>query len=61
MLTLDEIKGALTGCDLTAVAYHTGLHINTIRRYRDGDVIDPPLETVRKLSDYLTEAVKAEA
>lgn len=53
MLSLDEIRRALQGCDLTAVAYHTGMHINTIRRYRDGDVKDPPLETVKKLSEYL--------
>ena len=58
MLSLDEISKALQGCDLTAVAYHTGMHINTIRRYRDGDVTDPPLETVRKLSDYLTERLE---
>ena len=55
MLTLDEIQKALEGCDLTAVAFHTGLHFNTIRRYRDGRITDPPLDTVQKLSEYLTE------
>lgn len=56
VLSLEEIQKALQGCDLTAVAFHTNLHINTVRKYRDGAVIDPPLDTVKRLSKYLSGA-----
>lgn len=54
-MTLEEIARALQGRDVVDVAYHTGLHPNTIRKYRDGDAKQPAHETVTKLTDYLTE------
>ena len=57
MLTLEDIRKALQGCDLTAVAYHTGLHINTVRKYRDGAVDNPPLDTSMR-KRYMTKREK---
>jgi hypothetical protein len=54
VLTLDEIRTRLVGLNESEVSYRTGLHVNTIRRYRAGLVTDPPLDTLRRLSDYLT-------
>jgi len=57
-MTLDEIQKALEPLRPEVVAAETGLSISTIYKYRDGRAKNPPLETVRKLSDYLTERLE---
>lgn len=53
MLSVKEIAEKLQDRRLDKVAEATGLHRNTIMKYRDGLVEEPYLATVQKLSDYL--------
>lgn len=53
MLSVKEISERLQDRRLDKVAEATGLHRNTIMKYRDGEVEQPYLDTVQKLSDYL--------
>lgn len=57
MLSVKEIAERLQDRRLDKVAEATGLHRNTIMKYRDGEVEQPYLDTVQKLSDYLTGAL----
>ena len=57
MMTLTEIQAALSDRNIREVARRTELDADTIYRYARGEVVDPPLRTVRILSDYLTAPV----
>jgi len=56
MMTLHQIREALTDRRLDVVSSATGLNRNTIARIRDGKAVDPAYATVKALSDYLTGA-----
>lgn len=58
-LSMDEIRKALQGHRLEVVAAETGLSYNTVRRYASGVVVNPPMESVQRLSDWLTRQEKA--
>jgi transcriptional regulator with XRE-family HTH domain len=53
MLTVPQIAAALKDRRLDLVSEATGLHRNTVMKYRDGLVENPSLATVQKLSDYI--------
>ena len=53
MLTIQEIKDALSDRKLTVVSDATGINRNTLAAIRDGQNLNPRSETVRKLSEYL--------
>lgn len=55
MMTLDQIKDALSDRNCTAVAKATGLHWNTVRAIKNGVERDPSYSTIKTLSDYLTQ------
>lgn len=52
-MTLEQIADALQDVRPEAVAAETGLAASTVYKYRAGKITDPPLQTVRILSDYL--------
>lgn len=54
MKGLNEIQKALALHRLEVVAAETGLSYNTVRRYATGVVVSPPLESVQRLSDWLS-------
>jgi DNA-binding Xre family transcriptional regulator len=54
MLTLEEIAERLKDRRLSVVTQITGLHENTIAAIRDGKNTNPTLETLAKLSAYLS-------
>ena len=58
MLTLDEIADRLKDVRPEVVAADTGLSISTVLKYRDGRATSPPLDTVVKLSDYLSDEAR---
>lgn len=60
MLDLDTIKQLLSDRNLAEVARRTGLSEFTVGRYARGEVKEPPVSTVRTLSDYLTGKVARE-
>ena len=53
-MTLDEIAEALRKYRIEVVAAETGLHFNTVRRYREGQVTNPPALTKDILTAYLS-------
>ena len=54
MLTPDEIRTRLSDRNIRAVAVGAGLHPNTVYAFVRGDT-EPTYETVKRLSDYLTD------
>lgn len=52
-MTLEQIRHELQDRQATAVARATGLHFNTIRRIRDGEVRQPNPETRNAIASYL--------
>lgn len=48
-----RLRRALDRCVLKKVAEATGLHYNTILDIHSGKRVNPSIETVKKLSDYL--------
>lgn len=56
MLTLDQIKEKMADRRVRAVADGTGLHHQTIYEALK-PTANPSYETVKKLSDYLTQQV----
>lgn len=53
MLTLDEIRAALSDRMPIKVAEATGLHYNTIRELRDNPQANPTYKVMLALSNYL--------
>ena len=53
MLTLDEIRTALSDRMPVKVAEATGLHYNTIRELRDNPQANPTYKVMLALSNYL--------
>ena len=53
MMTLDEIRAALSDRRLTAVSEATGVHRNTLSQIRSGRLKNPSYETIARLSNYL--------
>jgi hypothetical protein len=53
MLTVEQVSKALKDRRMDIVSTATGLHVNTIRAIRDGNVKDPSFGTMQRLSDYL--------
>jgi len=54
MLTLEQIRERMKDRKVTVVAEVIGVHANTLYRVLSGDA-KPSYETVKLLSDYLTE------
>lgn len=59
--SLEEIRRALQSHRPEIVAAETGLHYNTVRRYASGVVINPPLESVQRISEWLEKQAAAGA
>ena len=55
LLTIEQIRAKLIDRRVLIVSKATGLHYNTIRLIRDNTDANPTLETMRKLSAYLSE------
>lgn len=55
LLTIEQIRAKLIDRRVSMVSEATGLHYNTIRWIRDNNDANPTLETMRKLSAYLSE------
>lgn len=53
MMTLEQIKQALTDRRPSMVAEATNVHVNTIRQIRDGENTNPTYNVLSALSDYL--------
>jgi hypothetical protein len=54
MMTLEQIRQALSDRMPIKVAEATGLHYNTIRQVRDNPNANPTHKVLQALSDYLT-------
>lgn len=54
MLTVEKIKEHLQDRRLLVISEATGIHYATILAIKTGRVTNPSYETVRALSDYLT-------
>ena len=54
MMTLEQIRSALSDRMPGKVAEATGLHYNTIREVRDNPNANPSYRVVAALSDYLS-------
>ena len=50
---LQRIKIALSDRNLSKVATQTALHENTVRAIASGKNVNPSIETIKKLSEYL--------
>ena len=59
MLTPEEIKERMKDRVVGIVAIATGLHVNTIRKLKNGTAVEPSFETIQKVSQYF-EAQEAE-
>ena len=53
MMTLEQIKQALSDRRPSMVAEATNIHVNTIRQIRDGENVNPTYVVLKALSDYL--------
>jgi len=53
MMTLEQIRNALSDRMPAKVAEATGLHYNTIREVRDNPSANPTYKVLVALSDYL--------
>ena len=53
MMTLEQIRKALSDRMPSKVAQATGLHYNTIREVRDNPNANPTYKVIKVLSDYL--------
>lgn len=54
MMTLEQIKAALTDRRISMVAQATGLHVNTVIEVRDSPTANPTYRVIKALSDYLS-------
>lgn len=54
MKTVEEIQQELRAHRLEVVAAETGLSYGTVRRYARGIPTRPPLDTMRRLSEWLS-------
>lgn len=54
MKNLDEIRDALQNHRLEVVAADTGLSFHTVSRYAKGKVSDPPMDSIQRISDWLS-------
>lgn len=55
LLTIEQIRDKLIDRRVSMVSEATGLHYNTIRWIRDNADANPTLDTMKKLSAYLSE------
>lgn len=55
LLTIEQIRAKLIDRRVSMVSEATGLHYNTIRWIRDNADANPTLDTMKKLSAYLSE------
>lgn len=53
MLTLEQIRTALSDRNLSEVSRQTGMHYNVVYRAATDRTQNPSYETVKALSDYL--------
>ena len=53
VLDLEAIRERLEDRNLTVVAERTGLHYNTVWKIATGVALNPSLNTVKALSEYL--------
>ena len=53
MMTLEQIRKALSDRMPAKIAEATGLHYNTIREVRDNPEANPTYKVLKALSDYL--------
>ena len=58
MLSLDEIRAQLEGCNYAEVARYCGCTRSYIQSIATIKRINPSYDTVKKLSDYFTEKHK---
>ena len=54
MLTPEQIRARLQDRVMTKVSKETGIHYNTLLRFRDGHTESPSYKMVARLSEYLT-------
>ncbi len=54
MMTLEQIRHALTDRKISTVAERAGLHQNTVYAIARGGNANPEYATLKALSDYLT-------
>jgi len=55
MMTLEQIRQQLADRRLSVVAERTGLHYQTVWRISAGEAERPSYETIKRISDYLTD------
>lgn len=53
LMTIDQIRDALSDRTLTVVSDRTGIHHNTLLRIKSGALKNPWQKTIQALSDYL--------
>lgn len=53
MMTLSEVRAALSDRRLTTVATATGLAYDTVRRVANGEIVSVSYDTIERLSNYL--------
>jgi hypothetical protein len=53
MMTLEQIRQALSDRMPAKVSEATGVHYNTIRQVRDNPEANPTYKVIKALSDYL--------
>lgn len=56
MMTLENIRSALSDRRISLVSRATKLHYNTIRDVRDNPESNPTHNTLKALSDYLSKS-----
>jgi DNA-binding phage protein len=59
MMTLEQIRDGLRDRKLKMVAKETGLHYHTLLRIAQDKDTNPTIDTVQRISDYLTKSAKA--
>jgi DNA-binding phage protein len=59
MMTLEQIRDGLRDRKLKMVAKETGLHYHTLLRIAQDEDTNPTIDTVQRISDYLTKSAKA--
>jgi DNA-binding phage protein len=59
VLTLEQIRAGLADRKLKVVAKETGLHYHTLLRIAQDEDTNPTIDTVQRISEYLTKNAKA--